>query len=381
VSAGYGIEWVVISAAPPREAVVAFTEPDSPAAAAGIGRGARLLGIDGVDFVNASSEGAVDTINAGRFPGMLGETHELEVLDPASSTPRAVPLQSTNVTAAPVPTVATVDTLSGRVGYLLFNAHIATAEQALVDAVETLAAENVDDLVLDMRYNGGGYLVIASQLAYMIAGEVPTAGRTFEEIRFNDQHPSTDPVTGQPLTPYDFVNATVGLSTTVGEPLPTLDLGRVFVLTGAGTCSASESVVNALRGVDVEVIQIGSTTCGKPYGFYPADNCGTTYFSIQFQGVNAKGFGEYSDGFSPHNAPGPLGVALPGCAVADDFDSALGDPAEGRFAAALAYRESLSCPTPSGIAPPGFSKPALDATFIEGRLMRPPWRENRILGP
>jgi hypothetical protein len=36
---------------------------------------------------------------------------------------------------------------------------------------------------------------------------------------------------------------------------------------------------------------------------------------------------------------------------------------------------------PSGIAPPGFSKPALDATFIEGRLMRPPWRENRILGP
>jgi hypothetical protein len=67
--------------------------------------------------------------------------------------------------------------------------------------------------------------------------------------------------------------------------------------------------------------------------------------------------------------------------VADDFDSALGDPAEGRFAAALAYRESPSCPTPSGIAPPGFSKPALDATFIEGRLMRPPWRENRILGP
>ena len=34
-----------------------------------------------------------------------------------------------------------------------------------------------------------------------------------------------------------------------------------------------------LAGVDIEVIQFGSTTCGKPYGFYPQDNCGTTYFT------------------------------------------------------------------------------------------------------
>ena len=51
------------------------------------------------------------------------------------------------------------------------------------------------------------------------------------------------------------------------------------------------------------MVQIGSTTCGKPYGFYPEDNCGTTYFSIQFQGVNAKGFGDYPDGFTPANSP------------------------------------------------------------------------------
>ena len=46
------------------------------------------------------------------------------------------------------------------------------------------------------------------------------------------------------------------------------------------------------------VYQIGLTTCGKPYGFYPEDNCGTTYFSIQFRGVNELGFGDYPDGFS-----------------------------------------------------------------------------------
>ncbi len=44
------------------------------------------------------------------------------------------------------------------------------------------------------------------------------------------------------------------------------------------------------------MIQIGSTTCGKPYGFYPADHCGTTYFSVQFKGVNAQAFGDYTDG-------------------------------------------------------------------------------------
>ena len=73
---------------------------------------------------------------------------------------------------------------------------------------------------------------------------------------------------------------------------------------------------------------IGGTTCGKPYGFFPQDNCGTTYFAIQFQGVNQQGFGDYGDGFAPT------------CAVADDFGHALGDPAEGRLAAALSFRST-----------------------------------------
>ena len=91
-----------------------------------------------------------------------------------------------------------------------------------------------------------------------------------------------------------------------------MNLSRVYVLTGGTTCSASESIINGLRGVDVEVIQIGSTTCGKPYGFYPEDNCGTTYFSIQFKGVNAAGFGDYADGFSPSNTSGAAARRVPG---------------------------------------------------------------------
>jgi hypothetical protein len=108
------------------------------------------------------------------------------------------------------------------------------------------------------------------------------------------------------------------------------------------------------------VVQIGSTTCGKPYGFYPQDNCGTTYFSIEFQDINAIGGGGYSDGFSPQNESAstnnssPIGVTLPGCSVADDFSHALGNPSEGRLAAALAYQAgNTTCPTPAtGLGPP-----------------------------
>jgi hypothetical protein len=138
--------------------------------------------------------------------------------------------------------------------------------------------------------------------------------------------------------------------------------------------------MNGLRGVDVEVVQIGSTTCGKPYGFFGADNCGETYFSVQFQGVNEKGFGDYADGFSPMNTLGGGGTQVPGCSVADDYNNALGDPAEGRLAAALAYRETGLCPSPTGIGPPGVSKPSTASADADGRLLRPPWREMRTLG-
>jgi hypothetical protein len=283
------------------------------------------------------------------------------VRDLGASSPRAITMQAANVTLTPVQNVATISTASGPVGYLLFNDHIATAESALANAVSALRAASINDLVLDIRYNGGGYLDIAAELAFMIAGSGPTLGRTFEQSVFNRKH--------QALAPTPFFATTQGFSTARGQPLPTLNLPRVFVLTGPGTCSASESIINGLRGVGVQVIQIGATTCGKPYGFFPQDNCGTTYFSIQFKGANALGFGDYTDGFSPT------------CSVADDFGHALGDPAEARLAAALAYRMSSSCPAPSGFAPPSVlsSVRAAPIAPADGLASKPPWRENRML--
>jgi len=369
VEPSYGVTWAIVAAQPPRRVIAAYNQPGSPAAAASVGRGVEVLSVDGVDLINGSD---VAALNAGLLPAGVGETHTFEVLDAGAAAPRTVSLTSTTVEIAPVQNVSVVETPTGRVGYLTFTDHIATAESELVDAIGQLAAGGgVSDLVLDLRYNGGGYVAIASQVAYMIAGPKRTDGKTFERIVFNDKYPSRNPVTGQPLTPVPFIDTTLGFSTTANQPLPGLGLRRVFVLTGPGTCSASESLVNGLRGIDVEVIQIGATTCGKPFGFYPQDDCGTTYFSIQFQGVNAKGFGDYTDGFVPGSAE-PAGI--PGCVVADDFSRALGDPAEARFQAALAYRESGACPPAASLSR------AVDAPLsaVDGDIVKSPWHMNRF---
>jgi hypothetical protein len=210
-----------------------------------------------------------------------------------------------------------------------------------------------------------------------VAGADRTRGRAFESQRFNDKHTVRNPVTGDVLRPLPFRSTTAGFSVPSGRALPTLELPRVFVLTGSETCSASESIMNALAGIGVEVIQIGSTTCGKPYGFYPEDNCGTTYFSIQFQGVNDAGFGDYADGFSPVEGAAATGAQLPGCAVNDDFLEPLGVPTEDRLAAALAYRETNRCPD-AAPAPLAFARARSTSDSI---LRTPAWRQLRIATP
>src|SRR5437867_2393387 len=378
VEAGYGAQWVIIASRPPRQVVVAYTEPNSPAMApsANLARGAQVLTVDGADVVNATDGTSIDKLNAGLFPSAPGGSHTFSILDLGASTPRTITMVATNVTSTPVQNVETISR-SGTVGYMLFNDHIATAEAQLIAAFGQLQTAGVSDLVLDIRYNGGGYLDIASEVAYMIAGPGPTAGQGFEKTAFNVKYPSPPPVTGEGLAPVPFHATSQGFSGPKDQPLPTLSLPRVFVLSSPNTCSASEAIMNGLRGVGVQVIQIGTTTCGKPYGFYPADNCGTTYFSIQFQGVNAQGFGDYPDGFSPANTASSPGVALPGCSVGDDFGHALGDRDEGRLAAALAYRLDQGCPAAAAAS----RNPDMvrGASATDGLAPKSPWRENRIL--
>ncbi len=352
-TASYGAEIRILSGSVPRDVRVFYTRAGTPAELlAGtpkLTRGTRLLAVDGVDLVNGgTTQAQIDILNNGTFPRAAGETHTLTVRYPDNTT-RTLNLTSANISEAAVNRTAVIPTGTGNVGYILLNTFGSfSAEKAASDAVIAMKAQGVTDVVLDLRYNGGGLLAIASQLSHMVAGPSRTTGKVFERLLFNNFPASTNPVTGGANTPTPFIQTGVGFTVPSTTTLQTLDLPRVFVLTSSGTCSASEAVINGLRGIDVDVVQIGGKTCGKPYGFYAEDNCGRTYFSIQFQGINEKSFGDYADGFVPANHPTTFGVKVPGCSVADDLNHELGDAGEAMLAAALAWRVTPTCPAPNG---------------------------------
>ncbi|MDE2048365.1 MAG: peptidase S41 [Betaproteobacteria bacterium] len=368
VSAGYGMKIALLRASPPRSAVVAYTDPNTPATNASIARGAQILAIDGVDLVNGSD---VTTLNRGLFPN-ANETHTFTIQDLGATTSRTVSLTAQVVTSTPVQNVKTITTPSGTVGYMLFTQHIASAEQPLINAINTLKAANVSDLVLDLRYNGGGYLYLASELAYMIAGPANTYvganSKIFEKLTYNDKRTAD---TNNPNSTTPFFNTScipdANFKCTNTGALPYLGLNTVYVLVQGGTCSASESIINSLRGVGLTVRLIGGTTCGKPYGFTQKDNCGVSYFPIEFKGVNNQGYGDYTDGFTPS------------CTVSDDFNHALGDPAEAQLAGALAVRSTGLCP--GGGTPMLKPQASLPAPAPQYTLLRNPLLENRWVLP
>ncbi|NHQ88899.1 S41 family peptidase [Janthinobacterium lividum] len=358
VELGYGMLLAVTQTTPPRKAVISIVEPGSPAALAGLRRGDLLQTVDGVDFINAPDTASVKILNAGLFPTAQG-THTLGFS--RSGAPLSVSLAAVDVATSAVQNERIIDTPTGKVGYLTFNTHNNVAERQLVETMRRFQAAGISDLVLDVRYNGGGYLDVASELAYMIAGPQVTTGKTFEQVLANDKT--------RPEAPVPFHAQSQGFAgpnpLPKGTLLPSLDLKRVTLLTTGNTCSASEAIINGLRGVDVQVNLIGGTTCGKPYGFYPTPNCGTTYFAVQFQGVNAKGFGDFADGMAPT------------CEVMDDYQNQLGDPAEGMLAAALRYRSSGSCSPATGAIRllSSIESPADTAA----RLLRPAYKEIAVL--
>ena len=191
----------------------------------------------------------------------------------------------------------------------------------------------MEDLVLDLRFNSGGFLYVAQAVASMVVGP-EKEGLVFEQLRFNNKR---EVETRASVFQFSTTVKTQEANYPRGYPLPQLSLPRVYVLSSSLTCSASESIVNGLRGVDVQVVLVGETTCGKPYGFQRKDNCAYAFFPIEFQGFNAKNFGEYTAGFAPT------------CSVVDDPDIALGTPEETLLKAALSHADTGSCPPGTAI--------------------------------
>jgi hypothetical protein len=254
-----------------------------------------------------------------------------------------------------------------KVGYVLFNEHIQGSQDKLIGIFDGLKAAGVQDLVLDLRYNPGGFLYVAQSIASMVAGSQAT-GQVFERLRYNDKRDAESRA-----NTFLFTDSVVTAETVFprGHVLPQLNLPRLYVLSSGLTCSASESLVNGLRGIGVDVVLIGDTTCGKPYGYARRDNCGLAYFAIEFQVYNAQGFGDYASGFAPH------------CRVSETAETArslnsgvrsgqLGTATEPLLAAALKHIDWGLCPTGTAVGVEITQARDLDAR------MQPGWNGRRL---
>ncbi len=342
---GYGMEWKLDAEGRRRVALVTAA---SPAARAGMARGGELLGV-------------VSATNNSWYPNSATASVTFNYRDTVTSPARTITLNAAPIQDDPQPITQVISAGDGRkVGYMLFNDHSSVAQDKLIEAVGSLRSSHIDDLVLDLRYNGGGYLYVALSMASMVAG--PSAdGKVFEQLVYNVKRADE---TAQAQLPFysRVLIADTGSRHPAGALLPSLSLPRVYMLTSDSTCSASESIINALRGIDVDVVLIGSTTCGKPYGFARKNNCGMTMYPIEFQGNNAKGFGDYAEGMAP------------ACGVSDDFDHALGDASERMLSAALQHIATGTCP-----AAAGNKLTRADARQVPGPMLSDKPQQGRLL--
>jgi len=374
VVSGYGINWAFLSNTPPRVLRIAYLEDGSPAANAGLQRGDTILSADNVS-INDNTEAGIEILNEVLFNPTAGSTHNLK-LRSNDGTEKSINVVAGNITQTPVQNVNTLITENGtKVGYMQFNSHISIAQPELINAVNKFKTDMIDELVIDFRYNGGGVLALSAQLAYMVAGPANSRGFDYYQTIRNDKQPND--------TPFPFIDFEIDYSTfqATNNTLPDLNFSKVYVLSTEGTCSASEAFINGLKGINAEVILIGDKTCGKPYGFNPTHNCATTYFTIQFSGVNEQGFGEYSDGLRPTPTP-QFDADVQGCLAADDFNHQLGDKNEGLLSTALFHIENNRCPISTQTAKikqPNISVNALADTGLPLVPKQPLYKENMDL--
>ncbi|MEO5733033.1 MAG: S41 family peptidase [Rubrivivax sp.] len=311
---GYGmsVAGLEVLGDPSQPLIVRLVEPQSPAATQGVQRGDRVVSING--------RPAADVIAANDFSALsaneVGETLSLQLR--RDGIERTVVLRSAVFALTPVSGTAVFRTAGGRqMGYLSVKDMITQSLQPSDAAFAQFRAASVADLVLDLRYNGGGLVSAAATLASYAAGQ-RGAGQTFANLLYNDKRAAAN---NQRYAFEDKGNA--------------LGLPRVYVLMGRRTCSASEQVINGLRGIGIEVVAIGEATCGKPVGFLPTANCGRTWSIVNFESVNQRNEGRYFDGFAPV------------CAVAEDFNVEQAGAADPLLRAARHHADTGTCPAAS----------------------------------
>jgi C-terminal peptidase prc len=301
---GYGISTFTSSS----EMRILQVFADSPASEAGMARGDRVVEINGRSVESLIASGEIGNAFGASDIGVTSDV----VFQSKTGTERTAHLVKRAVTIPTVSVTKVFNVDGRRVGYLFFRNFVRPSYAALDEAFATLREAGVSELILDLRYNGGGLVDVGVHLASLIGGAL-TGGQPFATYAHNDRN--------------TFRNETLRFETL--DPAP-LSLSRLFAITTRSSASASELVINSLRPF-VPVVIVGDATYGKPVGQYVVDFCDKVLAPVSFSLRNANGEGDYFGG-------------LPAtCAAADDIERELGDAEEASLAEAIHYIRHDGC--------------------------------------
>jgi len=253
-------------------------------------------------------------------------------------------LQAAVYDLSPVTHTQVMSSAGGRsVGYVMVKDMVDPAVSPWDAAFAQFKTAGVQDVVIDLRYNGGGLVDVGEILASYPASGL-TNNKVYANLTFNDKQSWQDVY----YTFDPFQNA--------------VSLPRVYVLTGPRTCSAAEQLVMGLSPY-AQVVTVGAATCGKPFGFTPVERCGTVYNAVTFRATNGA------------DTSVPLTGIAPTCAVDEDFGKALGAADEPLLAAALQHADTGSCASAQTLAARARAQGNIQGGTLKARWVEPNERQ------
>ncbi|WBL20943.1 S41 family peptidase [Zunongwangia sp. HRR-M8] len=303
--------------------IVRYIVPGSNAEDMGIDRGDLFMQING------------EPLNLSNYQSLLASpsvTFSLAKINgnTIEETGEEVTIAASQITENPILLQKVIETDGKKIGYLMYNSFVADFDDELNDAFAYFKSENIDDLVLDLRYNGGGRVSSATRLASMITGS--NTGKIFAKQQWNDSYQNYFLATN-PDRLFDYFTDKIDNNI----PINKLNLGNLYVIGTSSTASASELVINGLKPY-INVVTIGTRTTGKSQASV------TLYDSEDFSRQNASPNHTYAiqplvyESVNANDIVVPYTGIDPDVEIAEELDNfgILGDPSEPLLAAAIA---------------------------------------------
>jgi carboxyl-terminal processing protease len=325
--AGTTVAFGISYRAEPDALVIRIVQANSPAAVAGLKRGDRITAIDEIAVTQLQTDG---TLSAAFGESTAGVTRSFTVLS-AGTPARTLSITKAEFNLQHVYAKQLSTPAGSAAGYLYLGAFTDQTRSQWREALQPMATNFTQRFVVDLRYNGGGTLNAAVQVGSSLA-PMATDNQLFSKLSYNRFHTNSN---------LDFrFNAAERMTNPV----------RIAFIVDAGTCSASEALIQALKPF-AQIALIGNTTCGKPVGFTPqliADG-EKVLNAVDFELSNATGETDYFDGLAPT------------CRASDDVSKLLGDASEAMTATALYWLDAGVCPVAAASSAPSSKSSASGA--------------------